>query len=52
LKTCQAVQKGDSLRYRDMKEPTATLMVANSTEQIMNEITSLLPAYAIHRSAA
>jgi UDP-N-acetylglucosamine:LPS N-acetylglucosamine transferase len=43
---------GDSRRYRDMKAATATLTIPNSTEQIINEITALLPAYAIHRSAA
>ena len=43
---------GNSLRYRDMKAATATLTIPNSTEQIINEITSLLPAYEMHRSAA
>jgi UDP-N-acetylglucosamine:LPS N-acetylglucosamine transferase len=43
---------GDSLRYRDMKAATAGLTIPNSTEQIINEITSLLPAYEMHRSAA
>ncbi len=43
---------GDSLRYRDMKAATAALTVPNSTEQIVNEITALLPAYEMHRSAA
>ena len=43
---------GNSLRYRDMKAATAALTIPNSTEQIINEITSLLPAYEMHRSAA
>jgi processive 1,2-diacylglycerol beta-glucosyltransferase len=43
---------GDSRRYRDMKAATAALTIPNSTEQIINEITSLLPAYEMHRSAA
>lgn len=43
---------GNSRRYRDMKAATAALTIPNSTEQIINEITSLLPAYEIHQSAA
>ncbi|MEP7148856.1 MAG: glycosyltransferase [Acidobacteriota bacterium] len=43
---------GDSLRYRDMKAATASLTIPNSTEHIINEITALLPAYEMHRSAA
>lgn len=43
---------GDSTRYRDMKAATASLSTPNSTEQIINEITALLPAYEVHRSAA
>jgi UDP-N-acetylglucosamine:LPS N-acetylglucosamine transferase len=43
---------GDSRRYRDMKAATAGLSNPNSTEQIINEITALLPAYEMHRSAA
>ncbi len=43
---------GDSLRYRDMKAATASLSVPNSTEQIINEITALLPAPEMRRSAA
>lgn len=43
---------GDSRRYRDMKAATASLTIPNSTEQIINEITALLPAYDLHRSAA
>ena len=43
---------GNSIRYRDMKAATAALTIPNSTEQIINEITSLLPAYEMHRSAA
>lgn len=43
---------GDSLRYREMKAATATLATPNSTEHIINEITSLLPSYEMHRSAA
>jgi UDP-N-acetylglucosamine:LPS N-acetylglucosamine transferase len=43
---------GDSRRYRDMKAATASLTIPNSTEQIINEITALLPAYQIHQSAA
>lgn len=43
---------GDSLRYRDMKAATAGLAMSNSTEHIIREITSLLPAYEIHRTAA
>ena len=43
---------GDSLRYRDMKAATASLTIPNSTEQIVREITALLPAYEMHRSAA
>jgi hypothetical protein len=35
-----------------MKAATATLTIPNSTEQIIHEITSLLPAYQIHQSAA
>src|SRR5215218_8222200 len=43
---------GDSRRYRDMKAATASLTIPNSTEQIVREITALLPAYEMHRSAA
>ena len=43
---------GDSSRYRDMREAAASLSTPNSTEQIINEITALLPAYEVHRSAA
>jgi UDP-N-acetylglucosamine:LPS N-acetylglucosamine transferase len=43
---------GDSLRYRDMKAATASLATPNSTEHIIREITALLPAYEMHRSAA
>ncbi|MEP6705655.1 MAG: glycosyltransferase [Acidobacteriota bacterium] len=43
---------GDSLRYRNMKAATASLTVPNSTEQIIREITALLPAYEMHKSAA
>jgi UDP-N-acetylglucosamine:LPS N-acetylglucosamine transferase len=43
---------GDSPRYREMKAATASLTIPNSTEQIIQEITSLLPAYEMHRSAA
>ena len=43
---------GDSRRYRDMKAATASLSTPNSTEQIVREITALLPAYEMHRSAA
>ncbi len=43
---------GDSLRYRDMKAATALLTIPNSTEQIINEITALLPAREMRRSAA
>jgi UDP-N-acetylglucosamine:LPS N-acetylglucosamine transferase len=43
---------GDSARYRDMKAATAAMSTPNSTEDIVREITSLLPSYAIHRSAA
>ncbi|PYS99601.1 MAG: hypothetical protein DMF63_10980 [Acidobacteria bacterium] len=43
---------GNSRRYRDMKAATAAMTIPNSTEQIINEITSLLPAYEMHRSAA
>ncbi len=43
---------GDSRRYRDMKAATASLTIPNSTEQIINEITALLPAYEMHKSAA
>ena len=43
---------GDSRRYRDMKAATAALTIPNSTEEIIKEISSLLPAYAMHRSAA
>jgi hypothetical protein len=35
-----------------MKAATASLTIPNSTEQIINEITSLLPAYEMHKSAA
>jgi len=35
---------GDSRRYRDMKAATASLTIPNSTEQIIREITALLPA--------
>ena len=43
---------GDSVRYRDMKAATASLTIPNSTEKIIREITSLLPSYEMHRSAA
>ena len=43
---------GDSRRYRDMKAATASLATPNSTEQIIREITSLLPSRELHRSAA
>ncbi len=43
---------GDSLRYRNMKAATASLTIPNSTEEIVREITALLPAYEMHRSAA
>lgn len=43
---------GDSVRYRDMKAATAALAMANSTEQIVREITSLLPSRELHRTAA
>ena len=42
----------DTRRYDAMKAATASLAMANSTEHIVREITSLLPAYEIHRSAA
>ena len=42
---------GDSSRYRDMKAATASLATPNSTEHIIREIRSLLPA-AGGRSAA
>ena len=42
----------DTRRYRAMKAATASLAMANSTEHIVREITSLLPGYEIHRSAA
>ncbi|HKP68488.1 MAG TPA: glycosyltransferase [Pyrinomonadaceae bacterium] len=42
----------DSRRYHAMKAATASLAMANSTEHIVREITSLLPGYEIHRSAA
>jgi hypothetical protein len=35
-----------------MKAATASLTIPNSTEQIINEITALLPAYEMHKSAA
>ena len=34
---------GDSRRYRDMKAATASLSMSDSTEQIIREITALLP---------
>jgi UDP-N-acetylglucosamine:LPS N-acetylglucosamine transferase len=43
---------GDSSRYREMKAATATLATPNSTEQIIREITALLPSRELHRSAA
>ena len=43
---------GNSVRYRDMKAATASLTIPNSTEQIIREITALLPSYEMHRSAA
>lgn len=43
---------GDSRRYRDMKAATASLSMSNSTEDIVREISLLLPAHQIHRSAA
>ena len=43
---------GDSLRYRDMKAATASLATPNSTEDIVREITALLPTYEMKRSAA
>src|SRR5688572_2327967 len=43
---------GDSRRYRDMKAATASLSIPNSTDHIVQEITALLPAYDMHRSAA
>ena len=42
----------DSRRYHAMKAATASLAMSNSTEHIVREITSLLPGYEIHRSAA
>src|SRR5688500_3687108 len=43
---------GNSIRYRDMKAATASLTIPDSTEQIIREITALLPSYEMHRSAA
>jgi len=43
---------GDSRRYRDMKAATASLTIPNSTDHIIREITALLPAYEIQKSAA
>ena len=43
---------GDSLRYRNMKAATHSLATPNSTEDIIREIRSLLPAQELHRTAA
>src|SRR5688572_27473401 len=42
----------DVEKYRRMRAAAADLSVPNSTEQIIREITALLPAYDMHRSAA
>lgn len=43
---------GDSSRYRDLKAATASLATPDSTEQIIREISLLLPSREIHRSEA